>query len=163
MGPPCISFRRTLTPVPFQSTPHAPATTVWDETELRNLPGLAEGRHRCRWRTRGQPASTTLKPGHAGVPKVVAVRNPLGRLARDHRAKRELVGSHQLRRQRHYRAGAARGARSRPRGHPKSTTRGLPSFPRWSDSDRSRHRWDACRSPHHNQAQAIAVVSTGKV
>jgi hypothetical protein len=162
MGPPCISFRRTLTPVPFQSTPHAPATTVWDETELRNLPGLAEGRHHCHWRrTRGQPASATLKSPHAGGPKAAPVWAPLCR-PRDHRAKRALVGSRPVRRQRHYRAGAAR-ARSRPRGHPKSTTRELPFFPRWSDSDRSRHRRDACRSPHHSQAQAIAAVSTGKV
>ena len=67
--------------------------------------GAGGGSSCCRWRrTRGQPASTTLKSRHAGGPKVATVRNPLDGLARDPRAKRALVGSHQLRRQRHYRA-----------------------------------------------------------
>ena len=75
-APPCLTFRRTLLPAPFQDARHGPATKAWDETEFRNLPGLAEGRHRCRWRrTRGQPASTTLKSRHAGGPKVATVRN----------------------------------------------------------------------------------------
>jgi hypothetical protein len=135
-APPCITFSRwrKLTPALFQDTRHGPATKVWDETEFLNLPGPAEGRHHCRWRqAAGQPPSTTLKSRHAGRPKVAAVCYPLCGRARAHRAKRAPAGSHQLRRQRHYRA-AARRERSRPHGHRKSTTPGPPSFPPLSAS-----------------------------
>jgi hypothetical protein len=114
-APPGITVRRTLTQALCQNTRHGPATRVWDETEFRNLPGLAEGRHRCRWRqARGQPASAALKSRHAGGSKVATVRNPLDGLARHHRAKRALVGSHQLRRQHRYRGAARRGVLDRP-------------------------------------------------
>jgi hypothetical protein len=164
MAPPSITFRRTLTPAPCQNTRHGRATKVWDETEFRNLPGPAEGRHRCRWRrTRGQPASTTLRSRHAGRPKVATVRNPLDGLARHHRAKRALVGSHQLRRQPRYR-GAARRGRSRSPGHPRSTTPGGLSFLQWADQDRSRRHQDGHKSPLRviGAAEAIQVGSFGK-
>ena len=102
-----------------------------------HLPGPAAGRHHCRWsRSGGRPASTTLTSRYACDPKAAAACNPLCGRAPVHRAKRALAESHRLRRQRRYRAGATRG-RSRPSGHPKSTTPGPPSFPPWSASDRS--------------------------
>jgi hypothetical protein len=67
-----------------------------------------------------------------------------------------VVGSHQLRRQRHYRAAARRG-RSRPPGHPRSTTPGRLSFPPRSAPDRSRHRQGGCKSPFRVIAAAAAI------
>ena len=136
-APPCITFSRwrTLTHALFQDTRHGPATKVWDETEFLNLPGPAAGRHHCRWSpSRGRPASTTLKSRYDFGPKVAAACRSLCGRAPVHRAKRAPAESHQLRRQRHYRAGATK-ERSRPHGHRKSTTPGPPSFPPWSASD----------------------------
>ena len=145
-APPGITVRRTLIQAPCQNTRHGPATRVWDETEFRNLPGLAEGRHRCRWRQAwGQPASAALKSRHAGGSKVATVRNPLDGLARHHRAKRALVGSHQLRQQHRYRGAARRGS-SRPPGHPRSTTPGGLSFLPRADQDRTRRHQGGCKS-----------------
>ena len=108
-----------------------------DETERRDRPEPAEGRHHCRWiGAANRSVSTIWTSREAGGPKETSACAALRARLQARRANRALAGSHPPPRRRRCRDGATR-ERSRPRGRPKSMTPRWPSFPQGSVPDRS--------------------------